>query len=226
MKIESKILYASILISIILSWIIFFFCSVEELNNLTKEDHFFEWLGTSFLLASSIGFFITFLRDKNGNDLFLFKTRKNYFFLLLTLLFFFGFGEELSWGQRIFNVQTPLLLNKINDQQETNIHNLEIFRGILNFNHLFTFFWTSYCLIIPILYRKSTNIKVFLNRINLPIVPIWLGMFFLFSYSISLVFKFSLSNLDHAVTEVKETSLCSLFFIFSIICLNKNHRQP
>jgi hypothetical protein len=214
-----------ILISILLSWITFFFLSDEALINITLEDHFFEWTGALFLLASSILFCIAFIKSTDGNDVFLFKTNKNYFFLVLTLLFFFGFGEEISWGQRIFNLRTPELLMRINDQQEITIHNLKYFRGILNFNHLFTYFWGTYCVIAPLLYKKSPVVTKFIDRINLPMVPIWLGMFFLFSYAISIAYKFAFPNLLHPISEVKETSLCSLFFIFSIICVLNNHHK-
>jgi hypothetical protein len=33
-------------------------------------------------------------------------------------------GEELSWGQSLFHWQTPELLERVNDQGETNIHNI------------------------------------------------------------------------------------------------------
>ncbi|MBH62128.1 MAG: hypothetical protein CL569_06700 [Alphaproteobacteria bacterium] len=33
-------------------------------------------------------------------------------------------GEELSWGQSLFHWETPELLERVNDQGETNIHNI------------------------------------------------------------------------------------------------------
>ena len=36
-------------------------------------------------------------------------------------------GEEISWGQRIFNIATPETISQMNVQDETNIHNLEFF---------------------------------------------------------------------------------------------------
>ena len=32
---------------------------------------------------------------------------KNIGIILFSIIFFFGFGEEISWGQRIFNIETP-----------------------------------------------------------------------------------------------------------------------
>jgi hypothetical protein len=34
--------------------------------------------------------------------------------------------EEMSWGQTIFNWDTPELFNNVNAQKETNLHNLEL----------------------------------------------------------------------------------------------------
>lgn len=44
--------------------------------------------------------------------------------LIVGVLFIIGAGEEISWGQRIFNWQTPEALAAINDQNETNLHNI------------------------------------------------------------------------------------------------------
>ena len=33
-------------------------------------------------------------------------------------------GEEISWGQSFFHWQTPDVISEINDQQETNLHNM------------------------------------------------------------------------------------------------------
>lgn len=44
--------------------------------------------------------------------------------MLVTAASFYFAGEELSWGQQLFYWQTPELMEEINDQQETNIHNI------------------------------------------------------------------------------------------------------
>jgi hypothetical protein len=45
-------------------------------------------------------------------------------FCLLTLSCLYFAGEEISWGQHIFYWSTPDSLKLINDQYETNIHNI------------------------------------------------------------------------------------------------------
>lgn len=44
-----------------------------------------------------------------------------------SLAFFVFCGEEISWGQRIFNIETPEDLAAINNQDETNLHNIDWF---------------------------------------------------------------------------------------------------
>ena len=56
------------------------------------------------------------------------NTRRFYLFLLVSVIFLFIGMEEISWGQRILNTQTPDKLSAVNVQNETNFHNI----GILN----------------------------------------------------------------------------------------------
>jgi len=44
--------------------------------------------------------------------------------LMTTLGCFYFAGEELSWGQHLFQWQTPDEIAAINDQNETNLHNM------------------------------------------------------------------------------------------------------
>ena len=43
---------------------------------------------------------------------------------MLALACLFGAGEEVSWGQRIFGIQSPEYFLNHNLQQETGLHNL------------------------------------------------------------------------------------------------------
>jgi len=44
--------------------------------------------------------------------------------LLTTLGCVYFAGEELSWGQHLFGWDTPEYLEAVNDQEETNLHNI------------------------------------------------------------------------------------------------------
>lgn len=43
---------------------------------------------------------------------------------LVTAACIYFAGEEISWGQQFFGWQSPEIMQEINDQQETNIHNV------------------------------------------------------------------------------------------------------
>lgn len=51
------------------------------------------------------------------------RTRYAPCFALLALACFYVCGEEISWGQRLFNLDTPQFFQQHNLQQELNLHN-------------------------------------------------------------------------------------------------------
>ncbi len=88
------------------------------------------------------------------------------------LMFFFGAGEETSWGQRIFGWETPEELKAINRQDETTIHNIEI-GGVAMTKHLFgpilTLTILLYLLVLPLLYPRLAGLRRVIDRIALPV---------------------------------------------------------
>lgn len=199
---------------------LFLFLSIEQITFLAEEDGPIEWFGAFSLLLSAIFFFMSFRRSKRGNDFLFIKPQKNIFLLLLGLLMLFGFLEEISWGQRIFQVPTPAFLEEANNQREINIHNLKTFMGFpLNSNFLLTLFWLSFCCLVPVLYYLVPPLKRFFDRINLPIVPLFISFFFVLNYIVSIITP-SLNQTDiipiSDVVEAKESYISFLFFIISV----------
>lgn len=214
-----------------LSYSIFWFCSDETVVWLTDEDHLYEALQAAFWFFAAIGFFVCYWRGKNV------------FFLLLGLLFIFGAGEEISWGQRIFNIQTPEVLEKVNYQQETNIHNLAVFNRLdeagmnkkglavfLSFDRLFSLFWFSYCFLVPILSKGLKPIGRFTERIRLPMVPIELGVFFPLNYFVykyvEVMLRARSAPFHQPSTEVKEFVFAALFLLISLYFVFGNKNRP
>jgi len=211
-----------------------FFLSDEKVRALTDEDGIFETLGALFFLLCSILFALTILYNYQKNNTFRQIFKKNIFHLLLGFVFFIGFMEEISWGQRILNLQTPKNLAEYNIQKEMNIHNLKWFHGnddsgeeknfwqkLINIDRLFTLFWLSFCLIIPLLYRHNSTVEDFLNKINLPIVPIFLGSLFLCNYIGSKFIEYYVGVLAHSATEIKETNIAFLFVCVALFEVHK-----
>ena len=95
-----------------------------------------------FFLLLSIIFFIYFLRK---NRLINFKISK-YIFMLYLLGLIYYFLEEISWGQHIFNWSTPYFFFNLNNQNETNFHNISNLFNQLPRN--LVFIWSAFTFII------------------------------------------------------------------------------
>jgi len=215
---------------LLLSYSIVFFFDDHTMISLTREDGIVETASALFFLSAFLLFFISFLKDKSGNEFHFFRTNKNIFFLLLAIVFFLGFGEEISWGQRIFNLKTPEVLKEINVQDEITIHNIKLFHRLdaegnkksffalmLNIDRLFSVFWFTYFLIVPIVNMRSTKVSNLLETINLPVVTIWLGAFFMVNYLIAEILELDIAdNLIQPLTELKECNFAFLFVMVSI----------
>lgn len=79
----------------------------------TYEDFFGEWAQFFFFAAV----FVISLKLSFR------KSKFRVFFIFLSAASFYTSMEEISWGQRIFNITPPELFLKHNLQRETNIHN-------------------------------------------------------------------------------------------------------
>ncbi len=134
----------------------------------TKEDGFAEY-GTSFLLfCSSMLLLYRFFK--------LFKHKQILWkvgVFLMAIVFLFGAGEEISWGQRIFNIESSEYFIENNAQGETNLHNMVVGETKINkliFSQLLTVILVIYLIITPILFRKFEAIKNLANLFAVPIV--------------------------------------------------------
>jgi len=220
---------------VVLTYAIFFFLKPKTLDALTVEDGWFESLTAVLFLAASIILLVAFVRDARGNDLGLFRTKRNVFYLLLAVLFFFGFGEEISWGQRLLHLETPTAIAEHNLQGELNLHNLELFHGKteqgvkkgglsewITAGRLFQVFWVGFCLAIPLLAKASRRLSEWLKRINLPVVPLWLGGLMLATYLLSRLTALLVAPaLNHGVVEVKESNEALVFALIAVFFLVK-----
>ena len=202
----------SILSLTIVSTVFLFYYSNSIYNSFVAEDGIIEYLTAVFLLSISI-----FLIKK------LFEMEKkisvnNLGIIIFSIIFFFGFGEEISWGQRIFNIETPPFFSENNLQSETNIHNLMIGGVKLNkliFTNSLFFIFSFYFLAIPYLYAKSNNVKSVINKFSIVIPKYSQSIIFIFFTIIIYLF-------DHdRISEVWECLFAFTMLITSINPLNK-----
>lgn len=91
---------------------------------------------------------------------------------LVAVVLFFGAGEEISWGQRIFDLETPESLARHNKQGETNLHNLEIGDVSINklvFSQLLAAGLVAYLFVLPVLATRKEAINKLVESIGIPL---------------------------------------------------------
>jgi hypothetical protein len=217
------------LILIALFYLPVLFLSETALLSITSEDNIYESATSLFFFFASIGFMYLFIKVKN----------RNVFFLLFSLAFLFAAGEEISWGQRILNFETPEAIERVNAQKEFSLHNLDVIqhernedgykvslslKSLLNFNRLFILFWLLYCVLVPITYRFFGMFRSFFTRIRLPIPSLWLGILFLINELLCKGLEFYLVNYKHynqEIPEIKEALWAVIIFLMVIYFINE-----
>ena len=97
--------------------------SHREMAAITKliwlENGLVENIQILFLFFSIIYFYKFLKKDHQLN--FRFSKILKYLFFLGILYYFF---EEISWGQHFLHWNTPTIFNDLNQQNETNLHNM------------------------------------------------------------------------------------------------------
>jgi len=118
-------------------------------RNIIKEDSIIEWLTFAFLIGAGIVSLIVASGIRKRHHYF------HWFFIL-----FFGFNllagfEEISWGQRVFEVETTGIFHEYSDQNEMNLHNT--FQGFFGIKtkHIALLILLLYGSILPGLMRNK-----------------------------------------------------------------------
>jgi hypothetical protein len=220
----------------------------ENISRLDREDGPIETLGACFFLTASVLFFASYFQssgpDRGATSI---RSKKNISYLVLALLFFIGFGEEISWGQRIIGWETPKYLQEINRQQETTLHNIRVFNSkvffwggnhkeerpflsvILDVQTWFFLFWFTYCLVLPLINHYSRRFREYFSGKGVPLPPVWIGfllltnfLIFVSPYMVSYLIKARVPPMYHPFTEIRESNEA---FIFAVLSLHELKKQ-
>ncbi|MBI5407869.1 MAG: hypothetical protein HZA14_00725 [Nitrospirae bacterium] len=91
-----------------------------------REDNVFETMTVILFIISAVLLLRSSLIVKQINRLRHEGAYRKVFFIYIgiAVVLLALAGEEISWGQRLFHVQTPEFYAELNRQKETNIHNL------------------------------------------------------------------------------------------------------
>tara|TARA_B100001057_G_scaffold235864_1_gene236133 strand:- start:699 stop:1346 length:648 start_codon:yes stop_codon:yes gene_type:complete len=178
---------------------------------LIKEDGIIEYSTAFFLLFSSI--YLIYIFNNNNNN------QNNFGLLLFSIAFFFGFGEEISWGQRIFDMESPFFFTENNLQNETNIHNLMINGIEFNkwiFTYLSVFIFSIYFGFLPFLYKKIIFLRELFDKFSI-VIP---------RYEQSLVFLIS-TIIIYTTNYVRVSEIWECLFALTIFstCINPLNKR-
>ncbi|QNL48281.1 hypothetical protein H8S90_15930 [Olivibacter sp. SDN3] len=101
--------------------------------------------------------------------------RSKLFVIIISLSVLFAafvIGEEISWGQRVFNVESSAFFLENNAQQETNLHNLVVGGQKINkivFSQLIIVCLAFYLILLPWLYHKKPKWQQFIDYAGIPL---------------------------------------------------------
>ena len=194
-------------------------------HSLDKENGLYELLGAFSLLGTSVLLFMAAVKRQAATS------RKNLRFILLTVagvLFFWAWGEELSWGQHMLGTVTPDWLAEVNDQNETNLHNI---------NKKFFDRWLDRCItllaIITAIYHLAKKERIFTVKIP----DYFLGLAFILVpiyrrhetftdndiWPISFLFFPVYIYLAYRERSKPLAIMCLLFLITTVVVIYTNH---
>lgn len=113
--------------AILLFSILIYHINSHYLCLLIWEDGPFEYMQAIIFFVC---FFYSLKISKN------YKRKKDslysFLFLITAIIFFLAAFEEISWGQRLLNIETPEFIEEINYQKEISIHNLNPIQKVLH----------------------------------------------------------------------------------------------
>jgi hypothetical protein len=186
-------------------------------NSYVQEDGPIEWPTEIPLFAIFVICFVC---------LFKYARRKNFWFFIIYLLIglgsFFVCGEEISWGQRIFNFKTSAYFQEHNSQDEENIHNLVLDGEKLNkiiFTDALIAGVVVYLVIFPLIYNKNKKFKRFIDRSALPLPTLYQII------ACVAVFILSFLTFDPKGAELLEFGGSFMFMLIILYPMNKETRR-
>ena len=205
-------------------------CTAPVINSLFAENGLIENIQSLLLFLSIFILIRSFRIFKRDNFL-------KVFIIFKVIALTYYFGEEISWGQHFFKWNTPEIFNELNNQNETNFHNIsnlldQVPRSLV-------ILWCGFIPLVFYFFRKKFRLSNKLNLIILPnlkllVVSLILLLFFLPDL---LVDKMNLHpghhvdgkdvveakyydiltfNFVERLSEIQELIFCFYFFIYAI----------
>lgn len=138
------------------------------------------------------------------------------FFSLLTFACLYVAGEEISWGQRLFDIPTPDFFDQHNLQGETNLHNF--FTGPLGtmtkqaLEYSIAVGLVAYGFVYPWLLKNRVNWALWLEKKGLAAPPLYLWPFFVSS-----------ALLEIGLFQFNEAEIAEILIPFALAVMTLNY---
>src|SRR3989338_1822119 len=126
---------------------------------------------------------------------------------LLAVTMFVIAMEEISWGQRILNIETPYVVTKLNYQSELTIHNM--IDNAIPIEDLFFIAVAIWIFLVPVAVHIWRPLKIHMTKWGMPLVSTTEYPFFLISLFL-FAFRPTIKS-----DEVKEVLLAIAFVSFA-----------
>ena len=123
----------------------------EIFKNYWLENGFIENLQAIFVLVSIIILIKIKFDLKKLNFV-------NLFIIIKIFALIYYLGEEISWGQHFFKWDSPIIFQEINNQKETNLHNISNLFDQLP--RTLVMIWCMLCPLIFWLLKKFKNVSL------------------------------------------------------------------
>ncbi len=175
-----------------------------------SESGFVENLQVLFLFISII--LLIKINIHNNNKLI------NFFLIFKIIFLIYYLGEEISWGQHFFEFRTPEILMTLNNQNETNLHNISNLFDQLP--RSLVFIWCSLSVITVKVIEQKINFNPNFKKLVVPNIKLIYASLILLILSTPdiIIDKFNLhpGYFDHETN----TNLSAAINVYDVISLN------
>lgn len=222
-KVNSNLVRICIFVIPIISTVLFNISKYSSYNlygRIAMEDGFVEYMTAFSYFLSSILALLISIRFINNKYTFF---GGSYFILACCL--FIIFGEEISWGQRILNIETPESLRNINLSGE--IHNIKQLDRTFQKGYVLVGFYGAF--LWPTLYFKKLRRK-YNSVINPYFIPNWYLMGYFAPVSLIYIYWFYIFRVNNflriSAYEREPTELLlSLGFLIFLLINSQRQKQ-
>jgi hypothetical protein len=212
---------------------ILLFLPIDTVAWLGQEDGPIENAGALLFLLGGTTCFVTAYRSSGlhrlcGTN----HTESPLVLYALGALLLVCFGEEISWGQRLFDYPVPAWLAANNRQGEWTLHNLKWFHAqtaegaeksfwgrLINTERLLACFQLLLCTLVPMFTAFSATFTTWVTRIGLPVVPWWIAGLMPVHFVVSQALYATVGEqliLGDTLDEAKETVRAIIFLVVAI----------